>query len=100
MGWATSTSKTKSPVISTVHHHFRTHFIEATSQSSSNAILEHLLFVGASCVGVVGRKDSELFIVVPLVNDLVHRVANPIGGNSGAKFVQHQNIGLINRGKN
>ena len=46
---------------------------------------------------IIGREDGQLFVVVPFVDDLRHRVAHPIGWLGGTEFIQHQHFSLVNR---
>ena len=44
----------------------------------------------------VGCEDGQLLVVVALVDDLIHRVADPISRDGRTQFVQHKDLGLIN----
>jgi hypothetical protein len=80
-------------------NHFA-HFVEAGAESDPDAIGEGLLAGDFRVVEVVGGKEGHAAVIVAGVDDLGHGVLNPVGRLGSAKFIENENIGLVNRLEN
>lgn len=76
------------------------HFVEAGAQPDSDAIGEGLFAGDFRVVEIVGGEEGHATIIVAGVDDLGHRVANPVGRFGSAKFIEDENIGLVDRFEN
>src|SRR6187401_3595549 len=65
-------------VVGTLHFDRHTHLIQTRTQSYPNAVLESFFPIVLTLVGIVRREDSRLLVVVTSVDDVSHRVANPV----------------------
>ena len=86
-------------VIALDPNHFA-HFVEAGAQPDSDTIGEGLLAGNFRVVEIVGGEEGHAAIIVAGVDDLGHRVADPVGRFGGAQFIEDEDIGLVNRFEN
>src|SRR6476659_9293873 len=99
------------PIVLAVNFYLVTHLIKAAAESGADSFFECMscafnfapvaqlgraafnVFLvrglGGNLVQKVRGENCELTIVVTLVNDLIHRIANPIGGNCSPELVEH-----------
>ena len=89
----------------TAHFDGDTHFCEAGAHAFADAVAEGFFAVSAARggaaavgaggeVGVVGGDDGGAFVVVAGVEDEGDRVPDPVGGFSGAEFVEDEDLGV------
>lgn len=82
------------PVIFALDVNGLAHLKEARAQAHSDTIFQRLVALGAAGIQIIGGEDSQLLIVVARIDDLHHRVSNPIGRLRCSKLIEHQHFGI------
>lgn len=66
-------------MVLTLHHDRLAHFIDAGTRSHADPVFERFIARVLTFVEVVCREDRKLLLVVTIIDDVSHRVSNPIG---------------------
>lgn len=75
------------------------HFVEAGAEADSDAVGERLFPGKVRVIEVVGGEEGHTAVIVPSIDDLGHRIADPVGRFGGAEFIEDEDIGLVDRFK-
>src|SRR5438046_235033 len=67
------------PIIVARNHYSPAHFIEPGTKSRADAVFQHLFSIAPTFVEIIRRKDRQLFVVIAGIDDVGHRVADPVG---------------------
>jgi hypothetical protein len=87
----------RSSVVTALDTDHFAHFVEAGTEADADAIGEGLLTWSFRVIEVVGGEEGHTTVIVSSVDDLGHSVANPIGRFGSAKFIEDEDISLVNR---
>src|SRR5437867_476261 len=70
------------------------HLVESRTKTRSYTVFENLFAVVSTVVEVICGKNGELFIVVSRIDDMGHRVSDPVGRLRSPEFVQDEHIDI------